>query len=130
MIYTCFDCSQFGEIYVRPYLGPHFWFYCKNCQKNTKLHKYKLKTAYEIKEVLQMSKLLTVKDLAIRYKKSDSYIRFLVYRGYIPFYEVMGHIKFREKDLPDIDYYMKNFSGVRGRKKLKKGGDADETKRR
>jgi len=38
--------------------------------------------------------------------------------GRIPFYEIGGHIRFAERDIPDIDYYFANFVGRRGRHKL------------
>ena len=116
--YICEKCHSQGRLYCEIPKGFNIYFRCGHCQVDKILYNYRVKNYSQIKEVCKMSKIYSVPELAKKYNRTSCYIRYLVRGGRIPFYEIGGHIRFAERDIPDIDYYFANFVGKRGRHKL------------
>lgn len=117
MIYTCYKCGFVNNTLSKKE-GNFLFLECKKCGAFYKLRRYKLKTFYDLKEVNAMSEIwLSIPELAKKVNTTPGYIRYCVRMKKIPFYEIMGHVKFKEKDMPDIMWWFDNFAFKRGVKR-------------
>lgn len=115
--YICKNCGNFVKLKYDKFLGQFLWVQCPQCGLY-KLRKIIVKGG-ELK-AMRKYKFYSVNELAKIIDRTPGMVRYWVFRGAIPFYQIGGRVLFRDDDLEDIKWFVEIQGQKRGVKECKK----------